>query len=242
MTPQERDLTTILLDRLSKTEGQPKDTEAETLIQKTTAELPGAPYSLVQTVLIQDLSLHEAQIRITGLETKLTETKSAPSAPPSFLGGPSFLGAIFGRSEASNGVRASNVPPGGLGTSPPPLATPPRPGRVPEDSSVAPPFPRAGLLGGGNGFLRSAAITAAGIAGDALLFEGVQSMFGLQDAVSIAGDQPVMLGLGETVVNNHVSGGGSTDEPTLAGYGPDLSGSEITDISTPDFSGNNASS
>ena len=61
MTPQERDLTTILLDRLSKTEGQPKDTEAETLIQKTTAELPGAPYSLVQTVLIQDLSLHEAQ-------------------------------------------------------------------------------------------------------------------------------------------------------------------------------------
>src|SRR5436190_17625470 len=48
-------------------------------------------------------------------------------------------------------VRASNVPPGGLGTSPPPLATPPRPGRVPEDSSVAPSFPRAGLLGGGGG-------------------------------------------------------------------------------------------
>jgi len=28
MTPQERDLTTILLDRSSKTEGQHKDTEA----------------------------------------------------------------------------------------------------------------------------------------------------------------------------------------------------------------------
>jgi hypothetical protein len=28
MTRQERDLITILLDRLSKTEGQPKDTEA----------------------------------------------------------------------------------------------------------------------------------------------------------------------------------------------------------------------
>jgi len=105
-----------------------------------------------------------------------------------------------------------------------------------------PPFPRAGLLGGGSGFLRSAAITAAGIAGGALLFEGIQSMFGHQDAVSITGDQPVMLGLGETVANNHVSGGGSTDGPALAGYGPDLSGSEITDISTPDFSGNNASS
>ena len=113
MTPQERDLTTILLDRLSKTEGQPKDTEAETLIRDTNAERPDAPYSLVQTVLIQDLSLHDAQIKITGLETKLTETKCASSAPPSFLGGPSFLGAVFGRIEPSGGARTSNVPPGG---------------------------------------------------------------------------------------------------------------------------------
>jgi uncharacterized protein len=94
MTPQERDLTTILLDRLSKTEGHPKDIEAETLIRDTTAERSDAPYSLVQTVLIQDLSLQDAQIRISGLETKLAETKCASSAPPSFLGGPSFLGAV----------------------------------------------------------------------------------------------------------------------------------------------------
>jgi hypothetical protein len=56
-----------------------------------------------------------------------------------------------------------------------------------------------------------------------------------------------MHGLGETVVNNHlgaetsVSGDGSTDEHAVAGYGPDLSGSDTADISTPDFSGNNAS-
>jgi hypothetical protein len=43
MTPQERDLTTILLDRLSKTEGQPKDIEAETLIRDTAAQRPDAP-------------------------------------------------------------------------------------------------------------------------------------------------------------------------------------------------------
>ena len=208
MTPQERDLTTILLDRLSKTEGQPKDTEAETLIRDTNAERPDAPYSLVQTVLIQDLSLHDAQIKITGLETKLTETKCASSAPPSFLGGPSFLGAIFGRIEPSGGARTSNMPPGGADTSSPPLATTPQPG-------AAPPSSGAGLLGGGS-FLRSAAMTAAGIAGGAMLFEGIQSMFGHQDAVSITGDQPAMHGLGET-------------------------GSDTADISTPDFSGNNAS-
>src|SRR5438874_10742959 len=74
MTPQEKDLTTILLDRLNKTEGQ-RDPEAEALIGQATAERNGAPYYLVQTVLIQDLSLHNAQSRITDLETQLIETK-----------------------------------------------------------------------------------------------------------------------------------------------------------------------
>ena len=69
MTPQEKDLTTILLDRLNKTGGQ-KDPEAEALIRRATAERYGAPYYLVQTVLIQDLSLHNAQNRITDLETQ----------------------------------------------------------------------------------------------------------------------------------------------------------------------------
>ena len=51
MTPAERDLTTILLDRLNKIEGQPRDPEAETLIRETMAVRTDAPYSLVQTVL-----------------------------------------------------------------------------------------------------------------------------------------------------------------------------------------------
>ena len=89
MTPQEKDLTTILLDRLNKTGGQ-KDPEAEALIRRATAERYGAPYYLVQTVLIQDLSLHNAQNRITDLETQLTETKLSLSAAPSFLGRSEF--------------------------------------------------------------------------------------------------------------------------------------------------------
>ena len=80
---QEKDLTTILLDRLNKTEGQ-KDPEAEALIRQATAERHGAP--LLQTVLIQDLSLHSAQSQITDLETQLTEIKSTSPGAPSFLG------------------------------------------------------------------------------------------------------------------------------------------------------------
>jgi uncharacterized protein len=100
---------------MNKTEGQLRDPKAETLIRETTTGRPDASYSLVQTVLIQDLSLHNAQSRITDLETQLTETKRASSAPPSFLGGPSFLGAVFGQGEPSGGVQTSSVPPSGPG-------------------------------------------------------------------------------------------------------------------------------
>lgn len=124
MTPQERDLTTILLDRLNKIEGQRKDPEAERLIRETTAERVDAPYSLVQTVLIQDLSLHNAQSRITDLESPLTETKAASSAAPS------FLGAAFGSGELPSCVQITKVP-GDPGTVQPPLATMPPPDYVP---------------------------------------------------------------------------------------------------------------
>ena len=146
MTPQEKDLTTILLDRLNMTEGQ-KDPEAEALIRQVTAERHGAPYYLVQTVLIQDLSLHNAQRRITDLETQLTETKLNSPAAPSFLGGPSFLGAVFDRSEPSRDVRQINVPPGGLATGPPAIAAMQQPSSVPKPADAPPLAPGAGLTG-----------------------------------------------------------------------------------------------
>ena len=245
MTPQERDLITILLDRLNKTEGQLRDPEAETLIRETTTGWPDAPYSLVQTVLIQDLSLHDAQSRITDLETQLTETKHASSAPPSFLGGPSFLGAVFGRGEPSGGVPTSNAPPGGPGIAPP-LAATPQSGYAPERGSATPSAPGARSMDGG-GFLRSAAITAAGIAGGALVLGGIQSMFGHHDAAGITGNHAAMPSLGETVLNNQygadggASSGGSTDEHAGAGYDPDPSSSDPSAGSGQDFSGNNAS-
>ena len=87
MTPHETALVTILLERLKKTYSPDKDPEAETLIRHTTAEQPDAAYYLVQTVLIQDLSLHAAQNRIAELEKNLVETKTVPFLPHSFLGG-----------------------------------------------------------------------------------------------------------------------------------------------------------
>src|SRR6266852_965148 len=86
MVPQERDLITTLLARLKSAGGQPKDPEADTLIRQAMVEQPDAPYYLVQTVLIQDLSLHQAQNRIADLERQLTDVQ-VTAKPTSFLGG-----------------------------------------------------------------------------------------------------------------------------------------------------------
>jgi len=85
MTPHETALVTVLLERLKKVNSAPKDPEAETLIRQTTADQPDAAYYLVQTVLIQDLSLHVAQGRITELEKCLAEAKTVPFLPLSLL-------------------------------------------------------------------------------------------------------------------------------------------------------------
>src|SRR5713101_4742440 len=96
MVPQERDLITTLLARLKSTAGQPKDPEADALIRQAVTELPDAPYYLVQTVLIQDLSLHQAQNRIAELEKQVTDAQAAVKPATSFLGG------LFGTSQPAS--------------------------------------------------------------------------------------------------------------------------------------------
>src|ERR1700728_778083 len=104
MEPQERDLITTLLTRLQSAGGQPKDAEADTMIRQALSQMPDAPYYLVQTVLIQDLSLHNAQNRIADLEKQL-----AALPPPQQQSG-SFLGGLFGRSSQP---AQPSVPPSG---------------------------------------------------------------------------------------------------------------------------------
>ena len=108
--------------------------------------------------------------------------------------------------------------PGGLGSGPPPIAAMQRTSYVPKPDDAAPLAPDAGLAGGG--FLRSAAMTAAGIVGGALVFEGIQSMFGQHDAATITGNQAALPGLGETFLSKRyeaetgASAAGSTsDQP-----------------------------
>ena len=148
MQSQERDLIQGLFDRLKAYETQPRDPEVERLLAGLIAGQPGAPYLLTQTVLVQEHALKAAQDRIAELEAKAT----AAAAKPGFL------------------ESAPKIGPWGAAPAAPAAA--PVPARSP--MQAAPAF---GAPAGG-GFLRSALATAAGVAGGALLFEGIRSMFG----------------------------------------------------------------
>ena len=250
MTPEERDLITTLLNRLKDAgaAGQQKDAEADALIRQALREQPDMPYYLAQTVLIQDLTLNQAEGRIAELEQQLADAQSQKSS------GTSFLGGLFGRSEPQREAprigpwsRGPQVAPPQYGASPGsgyarPGAAPP-PGYPPQGDYAQPqpqPQPQAGgMLGGGGGeFLRSAAATAAGVAGGALLFQGISSMFGHGYANSLSNGGAATPGLGETVTNNYYGdsapgdgsggdygGGGDYDaDPGYTGGGPDDGG------------------
>ena len=229
MTPQEKDLLTTLLARLKSTAGQPKDPEADALIRQALAEQPDMPYYLMQTVLIQDLSLHQAQQRISDLEKQLADAQQA--AKPS-VG--SFLGGLFGHQPPA--PPASGPPPAGPWTRSPQVAAAPPAQPYGQPGYAQPGYgqPMGGAggmmggMGGGGGFLRSAAATAAGVAGGALLFQGISSLFGNHYAGGLmsGGMTP---GLGETVVNNYygddagAGGGDWSSDPGGAGGGADWS-------------------
>src|SRR5437588_3551500 len=230
MNPQEKELLTTLLDRLKNAPRQEKDPEADALIRQAMTAQPDLPYYLTQTVLIQDLSLHQAQQRIADLEKQLTDAQQA--AKPS-VG--SFLGGLFGSrppAQASGPAQAgpwSRAPQ--VAAAPPAQPAQPygQPGYAPQPGYGQQPmgggFMGGGMGGGaGGGFLRSAAATAAGVAGGALLFQGISSLFGNHYAGGLmsGGMTP---GLGETVVNNYYgndagSGGGDwSSDPGAAGGG-----------------------
>jgi uncharacterized protein len=251
MTPQERDLLTTLLTRLKGTAGQPKDPEADGLIRQAIAELPDAPYYLAQTVLIQDLSLHNAQNQIAELERQLSEVQQQAARPAPT----SFLGSLFGSrppQPPTPALGAGSVPPAGPWTRAPQVAAAP-PAQpygqpYPQGGYGQPPYGQpmgsggfmGGGMGGGGGFLRSAATTAAGIAGGALLFQGIESLFGQHASAGILGGQAMTPGLGESVVNNYYGDAGAGQggaNQDFSGGSFDPSGGAQDYSSDQDFSG-----
>lgn len=156
MSPEERQLLSALFDRMRDAAAQPRDREAETFIADAVRQQPYAPYLLAQTVLVQEEALRAAAARIQELEQG-----SAPRQDqPGFLPG-----------------RGGSVPRTGPASAPQQGADPGGPWNQGASPAAGPWGGGPGNAPAGGGFLRNAMSTAAGVAGGALLFQGIQNLF-----------------------------------------------------------------
>jgi hypothetical protein len=172
MTPEERQLIDDLFDRLAQLETNPRDGEAERAIADGLKRAPHAVYALVQTALVQDEALKRADARIR----ELSEAAPPPEQHGSFL---DTMRSALGGSRTS----VPSVRPGASGGPDPRWNQ----GGAMAGAGAAPGFgagygpapgyaPTPGV--GGGSFLGTAAATAAGAIGGALLLNSISSMFG----------------------------------------------------------------
>lgn len=157
MTDQERVLLQDFLQQLLRIRGIDKDTEADVMIAKAFAQQPDAPYLVVQRALLLEQALNAAKAEIAELRNQQVRGGSGQG----FLSGAN----AWGRGPEQVPPRAT-------------LSVSGRP--IPADPAVAPatpapaPMPRSPM----GSFLGQAAATAAGVAGGAFLFQGLESLLG----------------------------------------------------------------
>ena len=200
MTPSEQNLIEDLFNRIRSLGLTDHDAEADALINRLMQQTPDAAYALVQSVLVQDQALREAHQHIRELE----ERQSADNAGSSFLGTPARQ--RWGRS------------PTGPSVPPPSAAEPQAAYNAPAQESQA------------GSFMRGALQTAAGVAGGALLFEGVRSLLsGGSGFGGLGGHIGSPWGNPDTVVNETIN------ETTVNDYGAERP--DRSDVQPADYSG-----
>lgn len=216
MTPEERSLIEGLFQRLNEAAktlpAHQIDPEADRAIRAGVLAQPVAPYLLVQNALVMENAMTAAQARIAELEAALAAAKSAaptePAQPRSFLSG------------VSPWTRSASVPAAAPAPqSAPPAYPQPAPPAYPQQA-YGQPQPAYAQPAGQPSFLRSALTTAAGVAGGALLFQGVSSLLsshgggtGLASAAQAASATPTVI---NETINNYYG-----DQPAQsAAYDP----------------------
>lgn len=162
MTPQERRQVEDVFDRLARLETAPRDPEAERAIAEGLARAPNAVYALVQTVLVQDEALQRADARIRALTGE-----EGAEAEGGFLD--SMRSMLSGRPARTS---VPSVRPGAAGDGDPHWG-----------SAAAAPMR-------GGSFLGTAAASAAGVVGGALLLNSIGSLFGSHGGSAQAAASP----------------------------------------------------
>ena len=179
MNHEERQLISDLIGRMQQFGTPEKDRDAEQLIAQSVRANPDAPYMLVQSVLVQDNALQQADQRIQELEARVQQLESTQRAAPAAASG-GFLGGMFGggRAAAQPARHLSSVPTTGRPAAAPPANSPwGRPaGQAGMGQAGAQAPMQQQAASGGGGFMKTAMATAAGVAGGMLLANSIQGM------------------------------------------------------------------
>ena len=176
MTPDETQLLTALIDRVRQTQLLHTDPDAERMIRELTVARPEAAYILAQTVVMQDFALRQARAKLDDLQRQLDDARTQVAQQQAAPRSGGFFSGLFGGTPAPS----PSVPP----TAGPWGGRPAAASYAQQTYAPPPPPPNYGAATGYAGgaqapsFLQGAAQTAMGVAGGALLFEGIESMFG----------------------------------------------------------------
>jgi len=186
MSPQEIQSLQDFLNQLTQVRGIAKDPQADALIANAVARQPDAAYLLVQRAMLVEQALNNAKTQIASLQSQMQATQSAPAR--------SFFDAnAWGNTPAPAPMMAS---------APAPMQTP----AAPVMQSPA-PAASPGFFGSGIGsVLGTVATTAAGVAGGAFLFQGIEHLMhpdGGTGFMNQSGMTPSETTVENTTINNY---------------------------------------
>jgi uncharacterized protein len=209
MSPEERQLLTALFDRVRTAQAQPRDREAEALIDQATREQPSATYYLAQAVIVQEKGLEAAANHIKELEERVRQFEAGASEHHQAEQGGGFLSSIFGNTQTQQ--------PAPVPSNPGPWGQPSRAydeprgyDRQAQQQPTGAWSQQAYVPSAGGSFLRGALGTAAGVAGGMLLANSLSGIFG-NHMSSLGWGSPfganpfgnVAAPTEETVINNY---------------------------------------
>ena len=189
MNMQEIQSLESFLNQLVQARGVAKDPQAESLIAGAVAQQPDAAYLLVQRALLMEQALNSAKTQIASLQSQLQAARSPPAR--------GFLDAEAWGNNPAAAPRSAVGPP----------AAPMAPAYM-QPTAMQPQAPAAspGFFGGGmRGALGTVAATAAGVAGGAFLFQGIEHMMhpgGGSGLMSQSGMAALTPPVENTTVNN----------------------------------------
>ncbi len=187
MTPEEHDLIGGVFERMRSVGRIEKDREAETFINQSARQIPDSTYMLVQSVLVQEQTLQQADVRIRDLEDQVANLEAAvretqPRSAPAPGGG--FLGGLFGGgsrpASRDAGVPQMGRQSAGFGGSVPATSPWGRSAQAPQHyqqpQHQQPPMQGQAPQAAGGGFMKNAMMTAAGVAGGMLVASSISNM------------------------------------------------------------------